>query len=291
MAKNDETETAAEAVVRIGLTDASGVDPTIAPSEKSYNPSRLINIEDTQTLKALELENVSYPRSKPNPVLPYFPSTVKILRGPGGSQVFYEGPGLVDENNSIAKANKYEYDDDTVFGEFFKVKNPADRSALFLTMQKLGYYEGDKPSPQALGGLGLNYRDREAMKAFLVLANNKGRTLKALVNLVAIGNITTPTGIGGSGRTISVVSREDAAKQAGNAFFELLGRSPTPAEIKSAVSFIQGQDRSRQLSNTENPTSLAVAAEQEAKKASPGEFGSYSAGKAINQIFSLLGGQ
>ena len=293
MAKNDgtENETAAEAITRIGLTDASGADVDAPTVDKVINPARAINIKDTQTLKVLEKENAIFPRSKPNPVVPYFPSTVKILRGPGGSQVFYEGEGLVDENNSIAKDTKYDITIDLIRDEFFRVSNPADRNALFSTMQKLGFYEGDKPSPQALQGLGLTSKDERAMEAFLVLGNRKGRTLKALVNLVATGQIATAGGTGGSGRTISVVSTEDAAKQTGTSFFELLGRAPTPAELKSAVAFIQGKDRSRQLSNTEDPTSLPVAAEEEAKKASPGEFGAYSAGKAINQIFSLLGGQ
>ena len=293
MAKNDgtETTTAAEDIAEMELSDASGAADDAPIVDRVISPARAINIQDTQTLKVLEQENVTFPRSKPNPVVPYFPSTVKILRGPGGSQVFYEGEGLVDENNSIAKANKYDTDTTSIFNEFFRVKNPADRNALFLTMQKLGYYEGDKPSPQALQGLGLTYKDQRAMEAFLLLGNNKGRTLKALVNLVATGQIATAGGTGGSGRTISVVSTEDAAKQTGTSFFELLGRAPTPAELKSAVAFIQGKDRSRQLSNTEDPTSLPVAAEEEAKKASPGEFGAYSAGKAINQIFSLLGGQ
>jgi hypothetical protein len=129
------------------------------------------------------------------------------------------------------------------------------------------------------------------MRDFMLqLANNKGRTMKALVDLYATGAMKFPTGLAGGGRTVSVVSREDAAKQTGNAFFELLGRAATPAEVKIAVQAIQDMDRKRQLSNVENPTSLGVAAEQQAMKASPGEFGAYSAGKAINQIFSLLGG-
>jgi len=292
MAKNDgtETTTAAEDVAALGLTDSSGAAVDAPLVDRVSNPARAINIQDTKTLKILEQENDAFARSTPNPVVPYFPSTVKILRGPGGSQVFYEGSGLVDENNSIARPNKYAADQNDIYTEFFRVTNTADRNALFSTMQKLGYYEGKKPSAQALQGLGLAYEDRAAIEAFMMLANSKGRTMKALVNLVAAGKIPTAGGTGGSGRTISVVSREDAAKQTGNAFFELLGRAATPAEVKIAVQAIQDMDRKRQLSNVENPTTLGVAAEQQAMKASPGEFGAYSAGKAINQIFSLLGG-
>ena len=109
------------------------------------------------------------------------------------------------------------------------------------------------------------------------------------VNLWTSGDFVGPPSMG-TGRTVSVVSREDAAKQTGDAFFQLLGRAATPAEVKIAVQAIQDMDRQRQLSNVEDPTTLGVAAEQQAMKASPGEFGAYSAGKAINQVFSLLGG-
>jgi hypothetical protein len=54
-----------------------------------------------------------------------------------------------------------------IFNEFFRVKNSADRNELFLTMQRLGYYEGEKPSQQALDGLGLAYKDQRAMEAFV----------------------------------------------------------------------------------------------------------------------------
>ena len=91
-------------------------------------------------------------------------------------------------------------------------------------MKRLGYYGDQKPSPQALRGLGLTSADAGALQDFMWLSNSKCRTIKALVDLVATGGMIVPDGLAGGGRTVSVVSREDAAKQTGTAFFELLGR-------------------------------------------------------------------
>lgn len=270
----------------------TGVTPETEIDTPKY-PARAIKYDSQKTANVLKNEQLTFPRPKQptglDPVF-QFPSTIKVMRGAGGSQVFYEGPGLVDEENSIARGNQYDPTTE-VYNEFFKIKDIAKRHEFFLTMQKLGYYEGKKPSQQALDGVGLTSRDERAIQSFMMLGNSKGRTMSALVNLVSTGNIPATAGLAGDGRVISVVSREDAAKQTGNSFFELLGRAPTPAELKTAIQVIQNADRQRQLSNVEDPASLATASEQQAKKASPGEFAAYSAGKAINQIFSLLGGQ
>ena len=290
MAAGDEQQTAAEEIVQAkdpGVVGVTAEDQFQLP----YNPSRIIDLNDTTTLANLEQESTSgFERAVPDPVFPKLPKTVEILRGPNSSQVFYKGEGLIDENNRLVRLTKYIPNQD-INDEFFRVKNKADRNLLFTTMQKLGYYGDRKPSLQALEGTGLTYDDRNAMESFMFLANSKGRTMRALVDLVAIGQIPSVAGVGGTGRAISVVSREDAAKQTGNTFFELLGRAPTEAELKTAIQAIQSADRERQLSNTEDPAALSVAAEEQTKKASPGEFAAYSAGKAVNQIFSLLGGQ
>ena len=310
MANGDkDNTTAASKVTEMGLTGDTGVASTgLAPDPNAVVlPERVLDLTNTKNLDALRVEAGSSPRATSvgkegqKNYQPLFqpavglaatlPSTLKAQRGPGGTRWVYVGEDLVDENNVLKP--KYTGSSEDIYKEFFRLKNDADRSQLFQTMERLGYYQNTaqgKPSPMALQGTGLTNTDEAAMRDFMLqLANNKGRTMKALVNLYATGAMKFPTGLAGGGRTVSVVSTEDAAKQTGTSFFELLGRAPTPAELKSAVAFIQGKDRSRQLSNTENPTSLPVAAEQQAKKASPGEFGAYSAGKAVNQIFSLLG--
>jgi hypothetical protein len=306
MANGDkDNTTASQDVANIGLVGDTGVNSTgmVADPNAVVLPERLLDLTNTQNLDRLKNEAAYSPRATSidkdeklfQPAVGFaatLPSTLKAQRGPGGTRWVYVGEDLVDENNVLK--SKYTGTSEDIYREFFRLKNDADRSQLFQTMERLGYYQGTaqgKPSPQALQGIGLTNTDESAMRDFMLqLANNKGRTMKALVDLYATGAMKFPAGLAGGGRTVSVVSREDAAKQTGNAFFELLGRAATPAEVKIAVQAIQDMDRKRQLSNVENPTTLGVAAEQQAMKAAPGEFGAYSAGKAINQIFSLLGG-
>ena len=306
MANGDkDNTTASQDVANIGLVGDPGVNSTGMPVDPNavVLPERLLDLTNTQNLDRLKDEAAYSPRATSigkdqklfQPAVGFaatLPSTLKAQRGPGGTRWVYVGEDLVDENNVLK--SKYTGTSEDIYREFFRLKNDADRSQLFQTMERLGYYQGTaqgKPSSQALQGNGLTNADESAMRDFMLqLANNKGRTMKALVDLYATGAMKFPAGLAGGGRTVSVVSREDAAKQTGNAFFELLGRAATPAEVKIAVQAIQDMDRKRQLSNVENPTTLGVAAEQQAMKASPGEFGAYSAGKAINQIFSLLGG-
>jgi hypothetical protein len=306
MANGDkDNTTASQDLAEMNLIGDPGVASTGMPVDPNavVLPERLIDLTNTKNLDKLEAEAQSSPRATSigkdeklfQPAVGLaakLPSTLKAQRGPGGTRWVYVGEDLVDENNVLQP--KYTGNSEDIYREYFKIKNDADRSQLFQTIERLGYYQDTaqgKPSAQALQGDGLTSADERAMRDFMVqLANNKGRTMKALVDLYATGAMKFPTGLAGGGRTVSVVSREDAAKQTGNAFFELLGRAATPAEIKIAVQAIQDMDRERQLSNVENPMTLGVAAEQQAMKASPEEFGAYSAGKAINQVFSLLGG-
>ena len=311
MANGDkDNTTASQDVAEMKLVGDTGVNSTgmVADPNAVVLPERLLDLTNTQNLDRLKQEAAYSPRATSlgkegqknyqpvfQPAVGFaatLPSTLKAQRGPGGTRWVYVGEDLVDENNVLK--SKYTGTSEDIYREFFRLKNDADRSQLFQTMERLGYYQGTaqgKPSSQALQGIGLTNTDESAMRDFMLqLANNKGRTMKALVDLYATGAMKFPAGLAGGGRTVSVVSREDAAKQTGNAFFELLGRAATPAEVKIAVQAIQDMDRKRQLSNVENPTTLGVAAEQQAMKASPGEFGAYSAGKAINQVFSLLGG-
>lgn len=292
----DNKTTSSQDVQAQGLTEDPNVIGSEVPfvEEKVVKPQRIVDLSSTKTLDYLKVESAVSPRTSAVGVAATLPTTLRGQRGPGGTQWVYEGDNLVDEKNVISRP-PYKGTKEEIYQEYFKLKNDAERSQFFTTMDRLGYYQNTaqgKPSQQALRGLGLTNADTAAMEDFMLqLANNKGRTMKALVDLVATGGIKIPEGLGGgSGRTVSVVSREDATKQIGNAFFQLLGRAPTPEEIKLGVQAVQNADRQRQLSKVEDPASLGVAAETQAKKVSPGEFGAYSAGKAINQIFSLLGG-
>lgn len=290
MANGDET-TATQDVNTMGLTGDTGVVNTEIPLDPNAvtPPVRVVDMNAPKSLEFIKQENLQFARPNATGNLAAIPTTFKMQRGPGGSQWVYVGENLVDEKNVISQP-KYEISTKGVYEQFFRLKNDAERTQIFQTMQRLGYYGDQKPSPQALRGLGLTSADAGALQDFMWLSNSKGRTMKALVDLIATGGMKVPDGLAGGGRTVSVVSREDAAKQTGTAFFELLGRAATPGELKIAVQAIQDMDRKRQLSNVEDPTTLGVAAEQQAMQASPGEFGAYSAGKAINQVFALLGG-
>ena len=293
MASDDkDNTTAAEDVAGmklVGDTDAVGAEIPLDPNRVTP-PARQVDMNAPKTLEFIREENNQFAR--PNAAgssAEAIPTTFKNQKAPTGNRWVYIGENLTDEKNVISRT-KYEISTKGVYEEFFRLKNDAERAQVFQTMKRLGYYGDQKPSPQALRGLGLTSADAGALQDFMWLSNSKGRTIKALVDLVATGGMIVPDGLAGGGRTVSVVSREDAAKQTGTAFFELLGRAATPAEVKVAVQAIQDMDRKRQLSNVEDPTTLGVAAEQQAMQASPGEFGAYSAGKAVNQIFSLLGG-
>lgn len=271
-----------------GVTNTQG-EETTAPKRTPI----VINPNNPATQKIIQEEAGVYPRPNiagmdPSSLPALLPQTVTVQRGPGGSKWFYTGEKLVDEDDAPSRSI---YDPNSeIDTEFFKLKNEAERNQFFKALVALGYYgENGKPSPAALYGISLSGADTTAIGNFMVTANDRRRTMKALVNLWTSGDFVGPPSMG-TGRTVSVVSREDAAKQTGDAFFQLLGRAATPAEVKIAVQAIQDMDRQRQLSNVEDPTTLGVAAEQQAMKASPGEFGAYSAGKAINQVFSLLGG-
>ena len=288
---NDDKTTAAEDVNKIKLEgDPGTTDPMGISNDLPVLPNRTVDFNNQKTRDVLVQENAMYPRTDADTPFEALPKTVTVVRGGRGLRYFYTGDSLVDEKNVISRG-PYRGDEAQIIEEYFKLKTDAERSELFNTMKLLGYYQDGKPSRQALLGYGLTPDDKRAMSEFMIqFANSKGRTMKALVDLITTGGMKIPEGLGssGSGRVISVVSPEDAAKEAGNAFFKLLGRAPTPAEIKFAVKAVQDNDRSRQLSRTVDPTSLGVAAEQQAKQASPGEFGAYSAGKALNQIFSLM---
>lgn len=268
-----------------GVTNAQEQEAFVPKSPIAINPN------NPKTKQAIADEAATYPRESkgmdPTSLPALLPKTITVQRGPSGSKWFYTGDRLVDEDDA---PSRIQYDPSSeIDTEFFRLKNEAERTQFFKALVGLGYYGDGKPSQQALYGISLSNADSNAIGNFMITANDRRRTMKALVNLWTTGDFVGPPSMG-TGRTVSVVSREDAAKQTGDAFFQLLGRAATPAEVKIAVKAIQDMDRQRQLSNVEDPTTLGVAAEQQAMKAAPGEFGAYSAGKAINQIFSLLGG-
>lgn len=254
----------------------------------------VIDITDETTQLLLLDDKQNNPSTIATGYASTFPSTVDIVGFPGGTpQYIYKGSKLVEDNKLVR--NQYDVYSSEATGqinsEYYLIKNDAERSSLFSTIYRMGYYGGQKPSSTALAGLGMSNTDRNALGDFLDFSNRNTKTWRQMIKDVASGKINIGAATGaGTGRKISVLSREEGSKGIGEAFFDVLGRAPTPEEIKVALKAMQDLDRSRQLSGTEDPASIATAATLQAQKASPAEAGAYSMGRALNQVFSLLGG-
>jgi hypothetical protein len=267
----------------------------VSPSNSPYEatgflyPTRVINIKDPTTQLLLQEDLAKFSPVGATGLANTLPTTVSRGRG-GPNSYVYTGAKLVEGNKVVRNPyNVYTAEGNDVSSEYFQIKNEEERVQLFATVQRMGYYGAQKPSALALSGSGLSNADKGALIDFFDFANIKGVTWRQLLKDVSGGKINI--GATGSGRKISVVSREDASRNIGDAFFTILGRPPTPEEIKIGVKAIQDADRSRQSSGTEDPASLAAAAAGQAQKASPAEAGAYSMGKALNQVFALLGGR
>jgi hypothetical protein len=200
----------------------------------------------------------------------------------------YTGPQLVDENGSIA-GQGYSANGSDINVEFFGVKTAAERATMIATATKLGLFFGNKPSGAMVSGSGLSNSDSSAIQALLDYSNGIGRTWRATAELVSSGMITAAGGGGGS--SYSVVSTEDAMAAAKDAWFSVLKRPPTSAEMKQAALTIQQNERSRAQGKSMDPVSLGTAAKEQAQKTSPGEYAAASAGNALTRMFSLFGGR
>lgn len=254
----------------------------------------VIDITDETTQLLLLDDKQNNPSKVATGYASTFPSTVDVVGLPGGTpQYIYKGSKLVEDNKLVR--NQYDVYSSEATGqinsEYYLIKNDAERSSLFSTIYRMGYYQGQKPSSTALAGLGMTNTDRNALGDFLDFSNRNTKTWRQMLKDVASGKINIGSATGGGGRKVSVVSREEASKSIGDAFFAVLGRPATPEEIKVGVKAVQDLERSRVLSGTEDPANLATAATLQAQKASPNEAGAYSMGQALNQVFALLGGR
>jgi hypothetical protein len=202
----------------------------------------------------------------------------------------YYGPQLVTENGRLS-GGTYSSDGSDIASEFFSVRTAAERQTMISTAQKLGLFYGSKPSGAMMSGTGLDASDQRAVQALLDFSVRNKLTWRAVAAKLSSGDIAPSAGGGGSGGGYSVVSTEDAMESVREEFFRVLKRPPTPAEARQAAINIQQAERSRATGGSMDPTSLGVAAREQATKAAPGEFAANSAGSAMTRIFALLGGQ
>jgi hypothetical protein len=222
------------------------------------------------------------------------PSLRSLQRGNPSVPFVYNGPQLIDETSGTARiaGPGYSANGDDVQAEFFGVTSPGERALLISTATKLGLFFNSKPSPSMVAGTGLNNTDANAVQGLLNYSTKSGYTWRTVAARLSSGMIASPIISGsGSGSSYSVVSTEDAMAAAKDAWFSVLKRPPTAAEMKQAAITIQQNERTRAQGNTMDPASLKTAAAQQAQKTSPGEYAATSAGNALTRMFSLFGGR
>ena len=223
---------------------------------------------------------------------PTMAGKMTIRRSSGNPRVptfVYSGPQLFDENGRLS-GKTYAADGSDIDAEFFGVKNAAERATMISTAEKLGFFFGSKPSAAMIAGTGADTSDRRAIQMLLDYGVRNQMTWQAVANGLASGKIN-PGVISGGGASYSVVSTEDAMSAVGEEFFRILKRPPTPAEARQAALNIQNTERARATGRSMDPTSLNVAAREQAKSAAPTEYAANAAGDALTRIFSLLGGR
>jgi hypothetical protein len=213
------------------------------------------------------------------------PSAFVVL--PNGS-VRYNGPLLVDENNNLTPQT--EYDGDTPGYTFVDLsRNPAGIQSFLTFLHDYNYYGSNKPSSQAMAGIGMTNADEAAMMNFMSMARYNGKTWKAYMSDVMRN--PKPKMLGTGGRTVSVTAPEDIARQYLDATYKILGRPATQQEMQSAITWVQNQERQRAAGGRVDAATLASAAQSAASQASPGEATAQKVGSAINAIMNLLGGR
>jgi hypothetical protein len=227
-----------------------------------------------------------------DPNLPKTGAYRKATGAPTGV-VYYEGPQLVDVDRFgrtfIRPGSGYAANGSDINTEYFSITNKEDRAMLLSTAQKLGYFGDRKPSPSAVAGNGLTDADARPIQMLLDYSTSQGMTWRNVAMQVSTGRIPPVTG-GGSGRTVRVTSTADVKTALYDSFFSVLGRAPTPEQIKVAVAAVQANERKAGMGDSFDATSLRVAAREQAAQASPGEAGAVSGGSALDRIFRLIGG-
>jgi len=284
--------TSEDEIAAIGLTEGKAAveddntapvgAPTIFTGRNYKYPARAIELTPAN-IAAIQ-DDKTYDPNAPSTYRKAFP-TMNV--------VYYEGPQLVDVdrlgNKFIRPGSGYAADGSDVNTEYFSITEKEDRAMLLSTAQKLGFYGDRKPSPSAAAGTGLQSYDGNAIQMLFDYSVGQGVTWRNLAMQVSTGRIPPVTG-GGSGRTVRVTSTADVKSALYDSFFRVLGRAPTPEQIKVAVAAVQAEERKAGMGDSFDATSLRVATRQQAAQASPGEAGAVSGGSALDRIFRLIGG-
>lgn len=288
--------TAAEDINKLGLTEDTAADQGTQQEVVMPKTTIFSSTNFQYPGRAIRLSQADYAKIKNDGLYDTRFVDKSSVRAAGGNPslpFIYTGPQLIDESSGTAKiyGPGYASNGDDINAEFFGVTSASERATLIATATKLGLFFNNKPSPAMIAGTGLNSSDANAVQGLLDYSTKSGYTWRTVADRLSSGMMSTPTVSGGSGTSYSVISTEDAMAAAKDAWFGVLKRPPTAAEMKQAALTIQQNERARAQGKNMDPVSLKTAAVQQAQKASPGEYAATSAGNALTRMFSLFGGR
>lgn len=200
-----------------------------------------------------------------------------------GRDLYYSGPKLVDQNGNIDR-DAYGGSSEKLSNESYQflasIQNPAERRAFLNDLYDRGLYGSSKPSKSMFDSV-----DREAVGYYLLAMDRYGTTAKAGLGLF---RQEYPGGQAGGGVRVKVTAREDVEKVLREESLKLLGRAMTPAEVRQAVQFVQGQQVQRATAGMDVP-SLGTQAELAVQQGRGTEVAVQGAARVAQVLERLIG--
>lgn len=200
-----------------------------------------------------------------------------------GRDLYYSGPKLVDENGNIDR-DAYGGSSEKLSNESYQflasISDPAERRAFLNDLYDRGLYGSSKPSKSMFDSV-----DREAVGYYLLAMDRYGTTAKAGLGLF---RQEYPGGQAGGGVRVKVTAREDVEKVLREESLKLLGRAMTPAEVRQAVQFVQGQQVQRATAGMDVP-SLGTQAELAVQQGRGTEVAVQGAARVAQVLERLIG--
>lgn len=200
-----------------------------------------------------------------------------------GRDLYYSGPKLVDQNGNIDR-DAYGGSSEKLSNESYQflasISDPAERRAFLNDLYDRGLYGSSKPSKSMFDSV-----DREAVGYYLLAMDRYGTTAKAGLGLF---RQEYPGGQAGGGVRVKVTAREDVEKVLREESLKLLGRAMTPAEVRQAVQFVQGQQVQRATAGMDVP-SLGTQAELAVQQGRGTEVAVQGAARVAQVLERLIG--
>lgn len=200
-----------------------------------------------------------------------------------GRDLYYSGPKLVDQNGNIDR-DAYGGSSEKLSNESYQflasIQDPAERRAFLNDLYDRGLYGSSKPSKSMFDSV-----DREAVGYYLLAMDRYGTTAKAGLGLF---RQEYPGGQAGGGVRVKVTAREDVEKVLREESLKLLGRAMTPAEVRQAVQFVQGQQVQRATAGMDVP-SLGTQAELAVQQGRGTEVAVQGAARVAQVLERLIG--